>query len=321
MATNEEIKARLETFIDDELQGYSINDISYTFSESKKKCKDKDYGLFIPKTCARCNNVIMFHGRDCSADVLPEREQRLLCRLITKEARLQEEIISILMESDTVEVNSAAPPTHSSPNSVFQNRGYGYTQKPPACPDWDEGIEWEDYRTLIQHWDKANVQDSAHVKYIAFRAALQKKGGDKGRFALVDYAPDDVILSKNDIIETCLLALDKTFGTSDYKRLAQILRDFVENKRTGSVSMAEYIAKTDQCIARLNKMDQKMGGKIVAVFMMENANLTPDQHAMLLNDIDFDNAAAADILTRTRQYLSKLGEKLTSKATASGVFY
>ena len=132
MATSEEIKARVEAFIDDELQGYSVTDISYTFSESKKKCKDKDYGLFIPKTCARCKNVIMFHGRDCPADVLPEREQRLQCRLITKEARLQEEIISILMESDTVEVNSVAPPPIR-PLTVYSRPGAMGTPRNPLC--------------------------------------------------------------------------------------------------------------------------------------------------------------------------------------------
>ena len=110
MATSAEVHTMVEAFIDGELQGYSVNEIKITFSESKKKCKDKDFGLFIPKTCLQCNNVIMFHGANCATVVMPERDQRLLSRLITKETRLQEEIQSILMEHDTVEVNSANPP-------------------------------------------------------------------------------------------------------------------------------------------------------------------------------------------------------------------
>ena len=110
MATSAEVHTMVEAFIDGELQGYSVNEIKITFSESKKKCKDKDFGLFIPKTCLQCNNVIMFHGANCAAVVMPERDLRLLSRLITKETRLQDEIQSILMENDTIEVNSANPP-------------------------------------------------------------------------------------------------------------------------------------------------------------------------------------------------------------------
>ena len=119
MATSAEVHTMVEAFIDGELQGYSVNEIKITFSESKKKCKDKDFGLFIPKMCLQCNNVIMFHGANCAAVVMTERDQRLLSRLITKETRLQEEIQSILMEHDTVEVNSANPPPHT-PAGVFQ---------------------------------------------------------------------------------------------------------------------------------------------------------------------------------------------------------
>ena len=132
MATSAEVHTMVEAFIDGELQGYSVNEIKITFSESKKKSKDKEYGLFIPKTCLQCNHVIMFHGANCAAVVMPEREQRLLSRLITKEARLQEEIQSILMEHDTVEVNSANPPPTPPPGYSRPGASGTHRSLPPA---------------------------------------------------------------------------------------------------------------------------------------------------------------------------------------------
>ena len=120
MATSAEVHTLVEAFIDGELQGYSVNEIQLTFSESKKKCKDKDFGIFIPKTCTQCNNVIMFHGVNCDAVMLTERDQRLLSRLITKEERLQAEIQSILMEHDTMEVNSNNNPPPTPPLAYFR---------------------------------------------------------------------------------------------------------------------------------------------------------------------------------------------------------
>ena len=159
-------------FVEGDLQEFSIADIRNNFNEFKKKGKESEYGTFMAKTCANCKCALIFHGTNCAA-VLSARDSRIQTKAINADEDLQQELQTILMEHDAVEVGSVRT---STPINT-QTRGFGYTPKPPACPEWDEGIEWEDFRTMIQHWDTANTQDTAHCKYIALRGVLHKKGG------------------------------------------------------------------------------------------------------------------------------------------------
>ena len=167
----------LKKFVEGELQEFTIIDVKHHFNEFKKKGKESEYGTFMAKTCPTCKYALIFHGRTCGNTILSSRDSRLQTKAINADEDLQQELQTIMMEHDAVEVGSA----HDTPTpTTAQARGFGYTPKPPACPEWDEGIEWEDFRTLVQHWDAANTQDTAHVKYIAFRAVLPKKRGGQG---------------------------------------------------------------------------------------------------------------------------------------------
>ena len=167
----------LKKFVEGELQEFTIIDVKHHFNEFKKKGKESEYGTFMAKTCPTCKYALIFHGRTCGNTILSSRDSRLQTKAINADEDLQQELQTIMMEHDAVEVGSAH---NTNTPTTAQAKGFGYTPKPPACPEWDEGIEWEDFRTLVQHWDAANTQDTAHVKYIAFRVVLQKKGGTRG---------------------------------------------------------------------------------------------------------------------------------------------
>ena len=128
----------VKKFVEGELQEFTILDVKHNFNEFKKKGKEDEYGIFMAKTCNQCKVALIFHGRTCGATILSARDSRIQTKIINADDDLQQELQTIMMEHDAVEVGSNLK-TSAPPN--MQTRGFGYTPKPPACPEWDEGLE------------------------------------------------------------------------------------------------------------------------------------------------------------------------------------
>ena len=106
----------VKKFVEGELQEYTILDVKHNFNEFKKKGKEDEYGIFMAKTCNQCKVALIFHGRTCGATILSARDSRIQTKIINADDDLQQELQTILMEHDAVEVGSnlktAAPPQH-----------------------------------------------------------------------------------------------------------------------------------------------------------------------------------------------------------------
>ena len=106
----------VKKFVEGELQEFTILDVKHNFNEFKKKGKEDEYGIFMAKTCNQCKVALIFHGRTCGATILSARDSRIQTKIINADDDLQQELQTIMMEHDAVEVGSnlktSAPPQH-----------------------------------------------------------------------------------------------------------------------------------------------------------------------------------------------------------------
>ena len=117
----------LKKFVEGELQEFTIIDVKHHFNEFKRKGKENEYGTFMAKTCPTCKYALIFHGRTCGNTILSSRDSRLQTKAINADEDLQQELQTIMMEHDAVEVGSAH---NTSTPTTAQTKGFGYTPKP-----------------------------------------------------------------------------------------------------------------------------------------------------------------------------------------------
>ena len=103
--------------------------------------------------------------------------------------------------------------------------------------------------------------------------------------------------------ETLLAFLDRELQKDDISANYDKFNDFEEFRRSPDHSIHEYITKFDQLYNRIVKRKMNLPSSILAFKLLKCANLTTDEHMIVLTGMNYDKANT--LHEQAKKYLKK----------------
>ena len=106
----------------------------------------------------------------------------------------------------------------------------------------------------------------------------------------------DKLLNDKTPVETIITTLEQWFGVDKGVNLMKIFNDFVAKSRKPDQDLHQYTADFEDSYNKLQKMGEKLSSRLLALFLLKNANLTDTEFQIVTANLDFSSESKADSL-------------------------
>ena len=186
-------------------------------------------------------------------------------------------------------------------------------------PDWNpETKRYEDWHFQVQLWNRAcdmaklKKSECGYKLYDKLKDISQKNVGEKITLAVqvgeIDVFGDN---SVNEILQL----LDKSFKSDDLTLMHKSWTSFINLRRSTSESMDSYIDQFERRIAELKREGIDLPQKVLAMQLIDAANLEAKDIQMVLTGVDYKRPH--DMLEQMKRAVRKFFGEQISKTPGS----
>ena len=174
---------------------------------------------------------------------------------------------------------------------------------------------YERYRIELEAWREITELPKAK-QGIAVALSLPPESSSDIRDKVFEQLP--ITDLKANGFGTLLAFLDRELQKDDISAYYGKLNDFEEFRRSPDQSIHEYITKFDQLYNRIAKCKMNLPSSILAFKLLKCANLTTDEHMIVLSGINYDEANT--LYEQAKKSLKKYkGDQVATKNTIDTV--
>ena len=107
-------------------------------------------------------------------------------------------------------------------------------------------------------------------------------------------------------VETIITTLETWFGVDKGVDLMKVFNDFVNKNRKPDQDLHQYVADFEDSYNKLQKLGEKLSSRLLALFLLKNANLTDTEFQIITANLDFSSEEKAKSLFEdTKDALNK----------------
>ena len=181
---------------------------------------------------------------------------------------------------------TCSPNPHQSTSKVIQT-----AIKPPDLFTHKEDLSL--YARQLQRWSRAcGIDTKLQGDFIL----LHPSSSNPTLHERLDRELGDKLPNDKTPVETIIKTLEQWFGVDKGVDLMKVFNDFVAKSRKPDQDLHQYTADFEDGYNKLQKMGEKLSSRLLALFLLKNANLTDTEFQIVTANLDFSSEGKADSL-------------------------
>ena len=181
-------------------------------------------------------------------------------------------------------------------------------------PDWNPDVKrYEDWRFQVKLWNQAceiakiKISERGYKLYDKLKDIVSRNVGEKITIAV---QVGEIDIFSDSSVNQILATLDKSFKSDDLTLMHKSWSSFINLKRASSESMDSYIDMFERKIAELKRDGIDLPQKVLAMQLIDAANLEPKDVQMVLTGVDYQKPD--DMFDQTKRAVRKFfGEQIS----------
>ena len=154
--------------------------------------------------------------------------------------------------------------------------------KPPDLFTHKEDLP--SYARQLRRWSRAcGIEPKLQGDFIL----LHQSSSNPTLHERLDRELGDKLPNDKTPVETIIKTLEQWFGVDKGVDLMKVFNDFVAKNRKPDQDLHQYTADFEDGYNKLQKMGEKLSSRLLALFLLKNANLTDTEFQIVTSVVDF----------------------------------
>ena len=218
-------------------------------------------------------------------------------------AKAKPQCTCTLTEDECQTCAKAKPECICSPNTpqLTASKVIQTSVKPP-----DLFVHKEDlasYARKLRRWSRAcGIEPKLQGDFIL----LHQSSTNPNLHERLDRELGDKLMNDKTPVETIIATLEQWFGVDKGVDLMKIFNEFVAKSRKPDQDLHQYTADFEDSYNKLQKMGEQLSSRLLALFLLKNANLTDTEFQIVTANLNFSSEDKAKSLYEdTKDALNK----------------